>query len=211
MTDVLERLREIKVVPVLRSPTAAAAVSTAQGLARGGMSVIELTFSTPGVLDAIRELAADPQLLVGAGTVMTPRQGEDAVAAGAKFLVSPVWLPWLPELARSLSVEAIPGSASPSEIWQAHLAGVAAVKVFPIARLGGAAYIRDLLAPMPGLTLMATGGVDLGGARDLLAAGCAAVGVGRITTGDDKHLSDEERARRFLEALAAPSDVRHEP
>ena len=205
MSDVLERLRDVKVVPVLRSATVAAAVDTAQGLARGGMTVIELTFSTPGVLDAIRELSADPNLLVGAGTVMSPAQAEDAVAAGAKFLVSPVWLPWLPELARSLSVEAIPGSASPSEIWQAHIAGAAAVKVFPIARLGGAAYIRDLLAPMPELILMATGGVDIHGARELLAAGCAAVGVGTITTGNDKHLPAEERARRFLEALDAPS------
>ncbi len=203
MSDVLERLRQVKIVPVLRSPTAAAAISTAQGLARGGMSVIELTFSTPGVLDAIRELSADPTLLVGAGTVLTPSQAEDAAEAGAKFLVSPVWLPWLPELARSLSVEAIPGSASPSEIWQAHIAGVTAVKVFPIARLGGAAFIRDLLAPMPQLVLMATGGVDIDGARELIAAGCAAVGVGTITTGDDAELPAEQRARRFLRALDA--------
>ncbi len=206
MTDVLERLRRVKVVPVLRSATVADAVETAQGLARGGMSVIELTFSTPGVLDAIRELSADPALLVGAGTVMTPAQAEAAVEAGAEFLVSPVWLPWLPALARSLSVEAIPGSASPSEIWRAHLAGAAAVKVFPIARLGGAAYIRDLLAPMPELTLMATGGVDLHGALELLSAGCAAVGVGTISTGEDRHLPAEERARRFLEALDTPSE-----
>ncbi len=205
MSDVLERLRDVRIVPVLRSATVAAAVSTARGLARGGMNVIELTFSTPGVLEAIRELSADPTLLVGAGTVMTPRQAQDAVDAGARFLVSPVWLPWLPELARSLSVETIPGAATPSEIWQAQIAGAAAVKVFPIARLGGAAYIRDLLAPMPELTLIATGGVDIKGAQDLLAAGCAAVGVGTITTGDDKNQPAEERARRFLEALDAPS------
>lgn len=99
--------------------------------------MIELTFSTPGVLDAIRELSSDPNMLVGAGTVLTPRQANDSVEAGAKFLVSPVWLPWLPELARSLRVQAIPGAATPSEIWLAHSAGVAAVKVFPIGRLGG--------------------------------------------------------------------------
>lgn len=202
MSEVLERLRQVKVVPVLRSPTVADAVSTSRALAGGGMSVIELTFSTPGVLDAIRELSADPDLLIGAGTVLTPGQAQDAVEAGARFLVSPVWLPWIPELARDLSVQAIPGAATPSEIWQAHSAGAAAVKVFPIARLGGAAYIRDLLAPMPELILMATGGVDLAGARDLLAAGCAAVGVGTITTGDDRDLPAEQRARRFLQALA---------
>lgn len=203
MSPVLERLRKVRVVPVLRSPTVADAINTATALARGGMDVIELTFSTPGVLEAIRELSADPNLMIGAGTVLTPKQAREAVEAGAGFLVSPVWLPWLPELARSLAVEAIPGAATPSEIWQAHCAGSIAVKVFPIARLGGAAYIRDLLAPMPQLTLMATGGVDLNSARDLLAAGCAAVGVGTITSGADRGLPADQRAQAFLRALDA--------
>lgn len=205
MNEVLARLQEVKVVPVLRSSTVAEAVNTARDFARGGMCVIELTFSTPGVLDAIQELESDSDLIIGAGTVLTPQQAQDAVAAGAKFLVSPVWLPWLPDLAHSLGVQAIPGAASPSEIWQAHSAGADAVKVFPIARLGGASYIRDLLAPMPELTLMATGGIGISGARDLLAAGCAAVGVGTITTGDDKDLPATERAMRFLRALDASS------
>jgi len=201
--EVVERLREVRVVPVLRSPSADAAVTTARDLAAGGMGVIELTYSTPGLLDALQELTSDPNLVVGAGTVRTPRQAHDAVDAGAKFLVSPVWLPWLPELAQERSVQAIPGAATPSEIWQAHSAGVAAVKVFPITRLGGAQYIRDLLAPMPELILMATGGVDIRSARALIEAGCVAVGVGTITTGYDRHLSPKERAQRFLRALDA--------
>jgi 2-dehydro-3-deoxyphosphogluconate aldolase/(4S)-4-hydroxy-2-oxoglutarate aldolase len=204
---VLDQLRHIKVVPVLRSPTVQEAVVTARGLAEGGMTVIELTYSTPGVLDAIRELAASPNLLVGAGTVLTPKQADDAIEAGARFVVSPVWLPWLPELARDRGVDSIPGAATPSEVWQAHCAGATAVKVFPIARLGGATYIRDLLAPMPQLRLMATGGVDAALARDLLAAGCVAVGAGRITTGNDDHLSGPERAKRFLQAVGQGSTI----
>lgn len=204
MSGSIEQLRQVKVVPVLRSPSTEAAVATARGLAEGGMTVIELTYSTPGVLDAVHELATDSGLLVGIGTVLTPKQAKDAAAAGARFLVSPVWLPWLPELARELDVDCIPGAASPSEIWAAHSAGATAVKVFPIARLGGPAYIRDLLAPLPELTLMATGGVDATLAKALLSAGCAAVGVGTITTGDDSHLAEAERARRFLAAVTAP-------
>jgi 2-dehydro-3-deoxyphosphogluconate aldolase/(4S)-4-hydroxy-2-oxoglutarate aldolase len=124
------------------------------------------------------------------------------VEAGAQFLVSPLWLPWLPQLAAELGVTAIPGAATPSEIWQAHSSGVPAVKVFPIARLGGAAYIRDLLAPLPGLQLMATGGVTVATAAELLDAGCVAVGLGSVhkdtTLGD----SVEDRARRVRERLA---------
>lgn len=203
MATLLQQLRTARVVPVLRSATAGEAVSTARDLADGGMTVIELTYSTPDVLTAIQELATtDPTIVVGAGTVLSEQQAHDAVDAGARFLVSPVWLPWLPDLARGCGVASIPGAATPSEVWAAHSAGATAVKVFPIARLGGAAYIRDLLAPLPDLTLMATGGVDLTSAPQLLRAGCIAVGVGTITTGpDDSTRSTAERARRFLAAL----------
>ena len=202
MTTVLDALIGAAVVPVLRSPTAAEAVATAQGYAAAGMTVVELTFTTPGVVNAIRELSADASITVGAGSVLTQKQAHDAVDAGARFLVSPVWLPWLPDLARSRGVDAIPGAATPTEIWQAHNFGAAAVKVFPAARLGGAAYIRDLMGPMPDLKLMATGGVDIPTAARLLDAGCVAVGVGSISRGPaDAHLPAETRARRFLEEL----------
>lgn len=204
MSALLERLRTVGVVPVLRSATAEEAVETARGFAAGGMAVVELTYSTPGVCDAIRELSRDPTVVVGAGTVLTERQAHDAVDAGARFLVSPVWLPWLPALARDRGVDAVPGAATPSEIWNAHSAGAAAVKVFPVARLGGARYIRDLLAPLPELRLMATGGVDVRAARELLAAGCVAVGVGTVSTGaEDAGASASTRAHRFLDAVRA--------
>jgi 2-dehydro-3-deoxyphosphogluconate aldolase / (4S)-4-hydroxy-2-oxoglutarate aldolase len=203
MNHLLDELARIKAVPVLRSETAEKAVATARGLAAGGMTIVELTYSTPGVLDAIRELRGDSDIIVGAGTVLTQKQAHDAVDAGARLLVSPVWLPWLPDLARSRDVLGIPGAASPTEIWQAHSAGAPVVKVFPVARLGGAAYIRDILAPLPDVRIMATGGVDVAGARQLLAAGCVAVGLGTITTGADAGAPDAERARGFLAALAA--------
>jgi len=144
-----DRISAAKVVPVLRSPTVDAALITARGLRDGGMNVVELTYSTPGVLGAVRELSGDTGMLVGVGTIMTQQQAEDAVDAGARFLVSPVWLPWLPELGRRRGVDVIPAAATPSEIWRAHESGATAVKVFPIARLGGGAFIRDILAPMP--------------------------------------------------------------
>lgn len=204
MIDLRETLRGARVVPVLRSASAQDALSTARHYAEGGLRVIELTYTTPGVLDVVRELAQDVDTVVGVGTVLTPAQASAAAEAGAAFLVSPVWLPWLPALAREHDVAWAPGAATPSEIWHAHSEGAAVVKVFPIARLGGAAYVRDLLAPMPDLTLMATGGVDVGLARGLLNAGCAAVGVGTVrVTPADASLPRVEQARQFLTALAA--------
>lgn len=203
MNALLGKMAEARAIPVLRSASPEEAFRTARGFAYGGMRVIELTFSTPGVLHVIRELSRDPDIVVGAGTVLTETQAVDAIAAGARFLVSPVWLPWLPRLVHGTGVEAIPGASTPTEVFQAHAAGAAAVKVFPIARLGGAAYIRDLLAPMPELRLMATGGVSLALARQLLDAGCFAVGVGTVATGaGDANLPPYERAARYLDTLA---------
>jgi len=130
--------------------------------------------------------------------VLTPEQAEEAVAAGAAFLVSPVNPPWLLDVAQNLGVVAVPGCATPNEIWSATSRGAKLVKVFPIARLGGAAYIHDLLAPMPDLRLIATGGIKAVEAPILLAAGCIAVGLGSIHTDDSLGTSVEERGRTAL-------------
>src|SRR3954470_20067031 len=121
--DVLGHLRAVRAVPVLRSPTAAEAVEVGMGLAEGGLTVLELTFSTPGVTEAIEELSAHHTIVVGAGTVMNEKQARAAVKAGARFLVSPVSAPWLVKMASDLGVVAIPGAATPTEVWQAHLSG----------------------------------------------------------------------------------------
>lgn len=207
MTGLPPSFEAVRALAVLRSPTAADAIATAAGYLAGGLTVIELTYSTRGVLDAVRELSARPGVTVGVGTVMTPGQAESAIEAGAQFVVSPVLHPWLPELVAGTPVAAIPGAATPTEIWRATDAGVDAVKVFPIARLGGAAYIRDLLAPMPGLRLIGTGGVDLELARDLLAAGCLAVGVGTVSVGAaSDRLPPADRAEAFLSAISSGAD-----
>lgn len=201
IAEFLVELARVKVIPVLRSLTAEQAVATSRALAAGGLTISEITFSTPNAPEAIAAVTEDPTVLVGAGTITTKVQAAAAVEAGAQFLVSPVWLPWLPEFAADAGVHAIPGAATPTEIWNAHDAGSAAVKVFPAARLGGAAYIRDLLAPFPSLNLMATGGVNLALARELLSSGCIAVGVGKIATGEDDEQPAQVRAQNFLQAI----------
>jgi len=206
-TAVRGALADVRLVPVLRSPSASACIAAGRGLVAAGLTVIEVTFSTPDALSAIAALAAVPGCHVGAGTVLTREQAADAVTAGATFLVSPIDPPWFVDAAHELGVLAIPGCASPTEIHAAHARGADIVKVFPIARLGGSAYIRDLLAPMPGLTLMATGGVRIADAPALLDAGCLAVGLGSIHTDDGLGDSVEARGRTAL-AIARGGDHR---
>jgi 2-dehydro-3-deoxyphosphogluconate aldolase/(4S)-4-hydroxy-2-oxoglutarate aldolase len=181
---VLQAITAARVVPVLRCSTSAAAVEEGNTFVSGGLPVLEVTFSIPDTTSVIRELAATPGTIVGAGTVLTRQQAVDAVEAGAHFLVSPVLTDWFLPLAAELGVLAVPGAASPTELFTAVESGARMVKVFPIARLGGPAFIKDLLAPMPHLPLMATGGVTAPLAEALLAAGCAAVGMGSILVDD---------------------------
>lgn len=194
-------LATVRAVPVLRSAEAGEAVAVGRQLALGGLDIVELTFSTPHVERAIGALREGGGITVGAGTVLTEAQARSAVSAGAQFLVSPVWLPWLPGLAAELGVPAIPGAATPTEVWSAHLAGAAVVKVFPIARLGGADYIRDLLAPLPNLRLMGTGGVGLALALELIHAGCLAVGLGSVHRDETLGRDATARARAVRKAL----------
>lgn len=199
----VDEILRARLVPVLRSPSAEAAIETARALAAGGLNVVELTFSTPDVGTAIAALAENPSIVVGAGTVLAPAQAELAVEAGARFLVSPVNPPWLVPLADELGVPAVPGAATPSEVWAAHLSGAPMVKVFPIARLGGAPYVKDLRAVMPQVRVMVTGGVSVRSARELLDAGCAAVGLGSVHT-DTSLGADPTRRARAGVALVAP-------
>lgn len=201
---VLDAIRKIRAIPVLRSPTAETAIETAIALTAGGLSVVEVTYSVPDTATVIEKLSAIPGLIVGAGSVTSESQAEEAIRAGAQVLVSPVPPSWLFGIANDASTTAIPGAATPTEIWNAHVLGAAAVKVFPVARLGGAAFIRDLLAPLPDLKLVATGGVTIDSAIELLAAGCLAVGLGSIHSNASLGDTIEARGRQVAEALRSP-------
>ncbi|NTY02579.1 bifunctional 4-hydroxy-2-oxoglutarate aldolase/2-dehydro-3-deoxy-phosphogluconate aldolase [Deinococcus sp. JMULE3] len=174
-----ETLRAAGVVGVLRAPDAEAAVHAARAAARGGLRVLELTFTTPGVTDALRTLRAELSgVTVGVGTVLTAAQGREAVDAGAAFLVSPHLDDDLLREAQTLGVPYLPGVLTPSEAVRAGQLGARVLKVFPAASAGGPGFIRDLRGPLPDLQVMATGGVrphEVPAYRD---AGALAVGLG---------------------------------
>ena len=205
--DVMRRLAELGAIAVVRLDDAKSAVFAADAVHAGGVSAIEVTLTTPGAVDVIRELSGREGMLVGAGSVLDAASARDALAAGARYLVSPVFLPELVEIGHAADVPVLPGAFTPTEMLAAHRAGADAVKVFPSDALGPA-YIRGVLGPMPFLHLVPTGGITPQNLGDWLRAGAAAVGLGgalvdprRVAAGDFTALV--ERARQVVHAVAA--------
>lgn len=157
-----------RVVPVVVLQDARQAAPLADALVAGGLPVAEVTFRTAAAEAALRRMAADGRLLVGAGTVLGPAQVERAVEAGARFVVSPGFSLPVVRRAQQLGVPVYPGVATPSEIMAALDAGLDVLKLFPAKALGGAATLKALAAPFPGVRFVPTGGVSAESMTDYL-------------------------------------------
>ncbi|WP_318842828.1 bifunctional 4-hydroxy-2-oxoglutarate aldolase/2-dehydro-3-deoxy-phosphogluconate aldolase [Myceligenerans pegani] len=168
--SVLERLGRARVVPVVVVDDAEQGLGVAEALEGGGLPVAEVTFRTSGARDAIEAITADhPGMLVGAGTVVNPRQVDEAVAAGASFLVSPGLSESVVRAAREAGVPILPGVATASDIMAALELGVTTVKLFPAGVVGGPGAIKALSAPFGQVTFVPTGGVTAANLPDYLA------------------------------------------
>lgn len=158
------------VVPVVVVEDAADAVPLARALVAGGLPAIEVTLRTPAALDAIRAIAGEVRdAVVGAGTVITPEQVGDAVAAGARFLVSPGWTDVLLEAMRGPGVPFLPGVSTASEVVALLERGVREMKFFPAQAAGGTAYLKSLAGPLPQARFCPTGGIGPESAPEYLA------------------------------------------
>jgi 2-dehydro-3-deoxyphosphogluconate aldolase/(4S)-4-hydroxy-2-oxoglutarate aldolase len=177
--DILTRLIEGKVVAVVRLDSGEQLINVAEALKAGGMSIIEFTVSTPGAIDMIKQATArfGNEVLMGAGTVLDPETARAAILAGAEFIVTPALNLATIELCKRYGKPIISGALTPTEILTAWQAGSDMVKVFP-ADLGGPGYIKAVLAPLPQVRLVPTGGVSAENAAEYLKAGATAVGVG---------------------------------
>ncbi|MFN3265364.1 MAG: bifunctional 4-hydroxy-2-oxoglutarate aldolase/2-dehydro-3-deoxy-phosphogluconate aldolase [Deinococcales bacterium] len=174
-----DALQRAKVVGVLRASSAELATQAALAALRGGLRVVELTFTTPNAVAALERVRTlQPQALLGAGSVMSLAQAQEAAQAGADFLVSPHLDTTILRFANEHGVPYVPGVLTPNEIAQALGLGVSLVKIFPIGSSGGAAYLRDLRGPFPQLQAMVTGGIAPQQAADYFAAGALALGLG---------------------------------
>ena len=176
---VLQQILSQKIVVVVRLKDYSRAIEVAQALYDGGIEVLEFTLSGQGALEAIRatRLSLGDKVCVGVGTVLKPEDAQTAIDTGAQFVVTPVLRRQVIETCVKRQTPILCGAFSPTEILDAYESGAELVKVFP-AQLGGPKYIKDILAPMPFLRLVPTGGVSPDNAREYLAAGAVAVGIG---------------------------------
>lgn len=165
-----ETLGRIGIVPVLTVETADAGVEVARALSRGGLDFIEVTLRTPAALEAIRRIREEvPLARVGAGTVLNADQADAAIAAGARFIVSPGMTPQLISAAQSWPVPYLPGAVTASEAMSLADLGYRCLKFFPAEAVGGVAHLKALAAPLAGITFCPTGGIDRSNVGSYLA------------------------------------------
>jgi len=176
--EITARLAGIALVPVIEIPDPQLAGPLADALVAAGLPCAEITFRTPGAAAAIRAISKrHPDMLVGAGTVLRPDQVDQALDAGAGFLVSPGFSPGVVSHALDRGAVMLPGTCTPTEVEMARAAGIGLVKFFPAEPAGGVPYLQALTAPYPTLRFVPTGGIDAGNAAAYLAIGqVAAVG-----------------------------------
>ncbi len=203
----VDLIRRERCSAILRARDADVARHAMDAAVRGGFRVVEFTLTTPHAIELVGEFAKRPDLVVGAGTVLTAEEARAAVGAGARFLVSPVVDEALIAEARSLGVAILPGAFTPTEMWRAHRAGAPLVKLFP-APGTGPTYVRQIVGPFPQLRIVPTAGVDGSNAAAYLEAGAWAVGfVSSLFAADDlangRFDRIEERSRALRSAAAA--------
>ncbi|HVC58991.1 MAG TPA: bifunctional 4-hydroxy-2-oxoglutarate aldolase/2-dehydro-3-deoxy-phosphogluconate aldolase [Acetobacteraceae bacterium] len=197
--DLLDAFRQARVVPVVRTRDARHAATAVQWLRDAGLRIFEITMTVPDASALIRELASDPALLIGAGTVPDRVTAEACLAAGARFIVAPWVDPALAEPCRAAGAVLMLGALTPTEVRAARAAGADVVKVFPAASVGGPPHLRALRSVFPDVAFCPTGGVEPGDVAAYLAAGAAFVGIGGALV-DEKRVASGDRAA--IEAAA---------
>lgn len=169
MNSVLEQIGKIGIVPVVVLNNAKDAAPLAKALCQGGLPCAEVTFRTEAAEESIKIMSEQfPEMLVGAGTVLTTEQAERAVKAGAKFIVSPGFDPEIVKYCQEEGIPVTPGVVTPSEVSQAVKAGLEIVKFFPAEPSGGLPMIKALAAPFPMLKFMPTGGISSSNVKEYL-------------------------------------------
>jgi 2-dehydro-3-deoxyphosphogluconate aldolase/(4S)-4-hydroxy-2-oxoglutarate aldolase len=207
-SKVLERIKSIGIIPVVRASSGDEALAAVEAIKAGGLSVLEITMTVPGAVGIIEKIAAryGDEVLVGAGTVLNAETAKDCLRAGAQFVVSPALNLETIALCRDAGCAVFPGALTPTEVVTAWSAGADMVKVFPCGAMGGASYIKSLKAPLPQIELVPTGGVSLTTAASFIEAGAAAIGVGAdlvnikaIRAGESEKITETTRA--YIEAV----------
>jgi len=206
-SDIIQRLLDPGVIAIIRADSSEQLVEAAGALLAGGVTAMEVTMTTPNALAVISAVARKfgDDILIGVGTVTDPETARAAVSAGAEFIVTPVTKPEVIAVANQLEKPIASGAFTPTECLLAHESGADFVKLFP-ADVAGPAYIKSLLAPLPMLRIVPTGGVTPETAADFLQAGSVALGAGSSLV--SKEILQQrnwpeltKRAQDFVEAI----------
>jgi 2-dehydro-3-deoxyphosphogluconate aldolase/(4S)-4-hydroxy-2-oxoglutarate aldolase len=206
--EVLRRVAEVGIVPVVRASSAEEAMQVVEAIKAGGVPVLEITMTVPRAVRVIEQVADryGDEVVVGAGTVLDAETARACILAGAQFVVSPSLNVNTIEMCRRYSIAVLPGALTPTEVINAWTAGADVVKVFPCGALGGAKYLKSLKAPLPQVEMIPTGGVSLATAAEFIEAGALALGVGAdlvdtkaIRAGQPEKVT--EAARAYIAAV----------
>lgn len=211
MNELLKKIEQVGVVPVVVLHDAKDAKPLAKALCDGGLPCAEVTFRTEAAEESIRIMAeAFPEMLIGAGTVLTTEQVERAVAAGAKFIVSPGFDPEVVDYCLAKHIPVLPGCITPSEVAQAVKRGLEVVKFFPAEQFGGVATIKALSAPYTNVRFMPTGGVNAKNLADYLGfSKIIACGGSWMVKGDLVAAGEFDKIKEMTEeAVALVKEIR---
>ncbi len=210
MSETTQQIIErVGLIPVLRAKSVAQGRAVVEAMAAGGVTIVEVTMTVPGAIDLLKELKEEygAKLLLGSGTVTTAEQAQATIDAGAEFVVSPSLHPEVIRVTKANHKVSCPGALTPTEAITAWNAGADYVKIFPCSAVGGASYLKALLAPFPQLKIIPTGGVTLENAASFIKAGAWALGVGSdlvnlAAVDAGKAETVTETARAYLKVLA---------
>jgi 2-dehydro-3-deoxyphosphogluconate aldolase / (4S)-4-hydroxy-2-oxoglutarate aldolase len=216
--QVRARVLEVGIVPVVRASSAKQAIAAAVAVAAGGISIVEVTMTVPGALDAITQLVKTlgKEVIVGAGTVLDAEAARQCFDSGAEFLVTPGLDLGTVKAANQAGKLIMAGALTPTEVITAWKGGADFVKVFPASAVGGASYLKALRGPLPQIPLVPTGGVNLNTAADFLKAGASALGIGgelilaaALQTGNVAQIT--ELARRYVQIVQQTRESQAKP
>ncbi|MFC4559860.1 bifunctional 4-hydroxy-2-oxoglutarate aldolase/2-dehydro-3-deoxy-phosphogluconate aldolase [Virgibacillus kekensis] len=206
--DTFQRIKEHKLVAVIRGAKGDDVLSIAGALNEGGIHILEITADTPEVETLIRRVNEEfgDEMVVGAGTVLDPETARAAIMAGASFIFSPTVNVETIRMTKRYGVVSIPGALTPTEVLTAYENGADLIKIFPAGTVGPG-YIKDIHGPLPHIPLMPTGSVDLNNVREYFEKGAVAAGLGSALVNTKRGVNPEtlkeitDKARQFTDAI----------
>jgi len=205
--EIVSKLIELKAVAVIRMEDTSKLIKVAEAIYNGGVKAIEITMTVPDAINVIKlvEREIGDKVLIGVGSVLNSDMAQQAIDAGAKYVVSPIFKKDIIETSHKNNIPALPGAFTPTEVQAAYEAGADIVKIFP-ADVLGMAFIKGIKAPMPHLKVMPTGGVTLTNAGEWIKAGASAVGVGsdlldKTAIGNGNYLKLTENAKILMSSI----------